>query len=255
MLIRALVLGLDQICVEPKLSIHIASNETIDFVAMTPMQLEQTLNNHPDQIGRIKTIILGGAPIPANLMTEIQNLTTECHATYGMTETITHVATQPVNGPFKSECFGALEGVHFTRKEGCLIIHADHLGDSPFYTTDEVTLIDDQHFVWLGRKDNVINSGGLKIHPEQLEQKLQSKIKDRFFIAGMEDAQSGQRPVLLIEAQKYDGALMARLKSDLNVLEKLHRPKKIIFVSAFYETPTGKFKRDIKLYVKKNNQS
>lgn len=255
MLIRALVLELDQICIEPKLVLTHTSENEIDFSAMTPMQLSSTLETNPSLVDQIRKLILGGGPLTKNLSDDIVNLKTQCFATYGMTESITHIATRPTNGSKRTEIFEAVESVHFEVENNNLIIFAPHIADSPLHTTDCVQLIDKNHFRWLGRSDNVINSGGVKIHPEQIEEKLQSKIHHRYIITGAPDDKSGEQVVLIIESLPYDGTMKEALLNALESLPKIERPKNIFFLQRLLETPTGKIKRNYKLYIPKLNLS
>jgi len=204
MLIRAIIIGMDQICVEPKLQLNWPSNQAIDqkidFAAMTPIQLSATLDVHPDFVRQIDQLIIGGAPISRSLMERIQLLNTSCHATYGMTETITHIASKPVNGLGKKESYEVLKGVKIDSINDNLVIRADHLIDSPIVTTDQVELLDQSNFIWIGRSDDVINRGGVKVHPAQIEKKLSTWIPQRFVISVEPDPQSGLRPALVIES-------------------------------------------------------
>lgn len=255
MLIRALVLGIDQICIEPKLVLRSKFDDKLDFVAMTPMQLSATLDNHPQLISQIRILILGGGPIMKNLNDKIQLLETQCFATYGMTETITHIATRPINGKHRTEIFKAVDNVRFEIEKGNLVIHAAHLDSTPIRTSDQVILNDDQHFSWLGRADNVINTGGIKVHPEQVEERLQDVIEERYIITSAPDDLSGQRVILIIESEGFNDDKMNFLQKYFLTLSKIERPKNILFVGKFLETHTGKIKRDLHLYISNVNLS
>ena len=242
MLIRALVIGMDQICLRPKLQLQLDRSQTFDFAAMTPMQAISTLEEGENCLDGIKTIILGGGPIGLDLKKSLADINSHCYATYGMTETITHVALAPMNGPAPTEIFEALNGIYFTEDNEHLVIHADHL-DGPFRTNDRVRLIDKTHFTWLGRTDNVINSGGVKIQPEIIEKEISSMISDRFIIVGLPDQKSGERVALLIESEPYSIEILSELRRQLEAIPKLHQPKSIHFIDRFKETNTGKIIR------------
>ncbi|MFQ6678781.1 MAG: enolase C-terminal domain-like protein, partial [Fidelibacterota bacterium] len=126
---------------------------------------------------------------------------TKVYETYGMTETLTHVAVKPLNGPNQSEVFTALNGVRFeTDERDCLVIYAAMVNPEPVITNDIVELINETSFKWLGRFDNVINSGGVKIIPEVLEAKLAPVMYNRrFFITGEPDDSLGEKVVLVVE--------------------------------------------------------
>lgn len=252
MLIRALEIDMDQICVAPKLALStpksLRLNDAIHFSAMTPMQLSVTLDEHPGFINRIDQLILGGAPISRSLMSQIQGLETRTYATYGMTETITHIATMQVNGSERKEAFEILNGVEIDTEDGNLIIKAKHLGSDPIKTTDQVELIGDRQFRWIGRSDDVINRGGVKIHPAEIENKLSQAIQHRYIITAEGDQDSGFKPALVIESKAYDEPQGKYLLQAINRLDKLERPENIYFVDQLIETPTGKVKRNLNLY-------
>ncbi len=170
-------------------------------------------------------------------MEKLQIESTQVYETYGMTETLTHVAIKPLNGPNISDLFRALDGIHFEKDDrGCLAIHASALNPVPIVTNDLVELIDENSFRWLGRFDNVINSGGIKIIPEVVEAKLTEVIPNRrFIIAGLPDDSLGQTVVLIVEGDEID--------IPIEFLDKYEKPKTIHFISEFIETESGKINR------------
>ncbi|MBI3482279.1 MAG: AMP-binding protein, partial [Bacteroidetes bacterium] len=200
MLVRSLVLGMNLIAVEPSANPFDNIDQPIDFTALVPYQLENILNQSPENLDSVRCAIIGGAAVSNSLKEKIKKTKCTVYATYGMTETISHVALQKLNGPDLQEYFEALENVRFRVDErGCLCIKANHL-DREIITNDLVTLISSQKFKWLGRIDNVINSGGIKIIPEKIESVLEKifdslQIKKRFFVAGLPDEKLGQRVV------------------------------------------------------------
>ena len=233
MVVRALELGLELKVVEPSSAPLKDFCSPIDFAAMVPLQLKNSL----DQLDKVKTLIVGSGQVNPKLTEKLQSVPTQIYETYGMTETLTHVAIKPLNGPNKSNVFHALEGVHFIIDErGCLVIHASMLNPNPVFTNDLVTLIDETSFRWLGRLDNVINSGGVKIIPEMVEDKLAHAIADRrYFIAGLSDESLGEKVILVVEGKEFD--------ISFDNLEKYEQPKKIRFITQFAETGSGKINR------------
>lgn len=231
MLVRALVLGWQLDYIRPT-SNPLDFNDTIyDFVAMVPFQVENSL----DKLSNVKKIIIGGAKLNPLLAEKLKNSDTEVFETYGMTETITHIAAKNI----KEKAFSALPGVTFSvDNRNCLIINAPRVCNEELISNDVVELTDNQHFVWLGRIDNVVNSGGIKLFPEQIEEKLAGKIMNRFFVTGKSDEVLGEKLVLVIESESFN--LDNSVFENLNKYEK---PKEIIFVSKFIETETGKIKR------------
>ena len=237
MVVRALELGLDLKVVEPSSSPLKNINNPIDFAAMVPLQLENSLN----ELDKVKILIVGGGQVSPQLVEKLQNISTQIYETYGMTETLTHVAIKPLNGPGKSELFQALDGVHFEIDDkGCLVIHAPMLNPESIVTNDIVELVDKSSFQWLGRFDNVINSGGIKIIPEVVEAKLATVILNRrFFIAGVADESLGEKVILVVEEESVNITLES--------LEKYEKPKDIYFIPKFVETKSGKIHRQTTL--------
>jgi O-succinylbenzoic acid--CoA ligase len=189
-------------------------------------------------LDKVKTLIVGGGQVDPKLIERFQNVPTDIYETYGMTETLTHVAIKPLNGSNKSKFFQALDGVHFEVDDrGCLVIHTLMLNPNPIVTNDLVDLVDEASFRWLGRVDNVINSGGIKIIPEVVEAKLTAVISDRrFFIAGVPDESLGKKVILIIEGERLD--------ISLDSLEKYEKPKEIHFIEKFRVTTSGKIYRN-----------
>jgi len=124
---------------------------------------------------------------------------------------------------------------------GCLIILAPLVSDKKLITNDIVKLINDTEFDWLGRYDNIINSGGIKLIPEQIEEKLSTIIKERFFVAGIPDKILGEKLVLIYEGEK-DPFLFKKIQN-FEMLTKFEKPKEISFLSKFVNTPTEKINR------------
>lgn len=243
MLIRALVLGWHLDLVEPKAKALAGLKKKYDFAALTPHQLSHSLEN----IHLIKKVIVGGAPISKSLLSKIQDIPTKVFETYGMTETVTHIATRRLNSSTKTKLkpLKALKDVSFTvNDKNCLVITAPKITDEPVETRDVVELVDDVRFYWKGRLDNVINSGGVKIYPEQVEKKLQLTIDKPFFIAGIPDEDLGEKVVMFLESiNDNDRAkYLSQFKSN-EFLEKFEVPKEIILVDEFKKTRTNKVHR------------
>lgn len=231
MLVRAFVLGWDMDLVAPT-STPIRGDVQYDFAAMVPLQAQHSL----DKLHLVKKIILGGAKVSQALSEQLQALPTKIYETYGMTETITHIAAKRVG----EEAFTVLPNVRISEDDRhCLVIDPYVICDEPVVTNDVVKVLDDNHFIWLGRYDNVINSGGVKLFPEQIEEKLSSKISQRFFVKGMPDEELGEKLVLVIEGEPFTIE-----EEVLKKLSKFEKPKEILFVPKFTETVSGKIIRD-----------
>ena len=203
MLVRAMILGLDLISVKPSSNPIIDCVQPINFAAMTPMQVNTVLDQSPDKLNLIKQLIIGGASVDSLLESKLQEVKTHCFSTYGMTESITHVAVKKLNGKNKSKHFEALPNITFQcNKDDCLILKTPHLSLSTITTSDIVRIIDKQTFMFIGRIDNVINSGGIKIHPEELETRVSNLFHNkRFFFSSLPDELFGERLVLIIESE------------------------------------------------------
>ncbi len=235
MLVRAMALGWHLDIISPSSKITIDKN--YDFSAMVPLQVRYSLSSIP----KIKTLIIGGGVVPYDLLEQLQNLKTEVFATYGMTETITHIAVKKLNNctNFERKYYKTLEGISiYIDERNCLLISAPKLSDTIIKTNDIVELISDQHFEWLGRYDNVINSGGVKLFPEQIEEKLSKIIHSRFFVMGVPDTILGQKLVLIIEGESQT------IDISTTDLSKYEVPKHIYFIKQFIETDTKKIQRE-----------
>jgi O-succinylbenzoic acid--CoA ligase len=236
MLVRALVLGLDLDIIPPKTKLNIEKNYT--FAALIPLQANASF----DLLGKFKIVLIGGAPIPTELRKRIGKTHSHCIETYGMTETLTHVATRTIkdaNKPFK-----AMPGIGFSTDEnGCLVIEVPYLPLSPIVTQDIVSLEGNDTFKLLGRRDWVINSGGMKIFPEALEEILAPYIKFPFFFTAMPDAELGEKLVLLAEAPASKKATIMTIAQQHLGTNKYHIPKAVVCIAAFKYTSTGKLDR------------
>lgn len=238
MLVRALTFQMNAIITEPNDPLNYDDKINVDFCAMTPYQYEKALNINPNKLLKIKTVLLGGAPISPLLENKIAENNQDVFHSYGMTETFSHVAIRKVNG--KNKPFQALDDISFDiTKDNCLIIDAPKIGVKHLITNDLVALLNHQQFFFLGRKDFVVNSGGVKLQPEILEKKIAHEMKDvRYFFGGLSSKILGQELVLFIEhhdtTKTYDFA---------HLLSKYERPKKIIILNAFKNTDSGKINR------------
>jgi len=245
MIVRALVGHLHLIAIEP--SSYPTINKPVMFAAMVPMQVETLLSSTEglEVMCYIDKLIIGGSATSALLETKLQNVSTNCYATYGMTETVSHIALRKINGSDSSDEYRALEGVWFEQDErDCLVIHAPHLQAEPFITNDIVKLKNRNCFEWIGRFDNVINSGGVKLFPETIEKKISSFIAQRFYITSRKDEKLGEKVVLVIESEPFTELKNQELDIQLSShLGRFEKPREIIFKPQFEETSTGKVKR------------
>ncbi|MGC3946662.1 MAG: AMP-binding protein [Chryseolinea sp.] len=252
MIVRCLVADLRIVAVDPSSHPLHSIEQRIDFTAMVPLQVHDLLSIHHHSFANIGTVIIGGGAVAPEDIQMIQRLSCRFYATYGMTETVSHVALRRLNGAGASQHYSALPGITFARDDrNCLVIHWPIFGAS-IVTNDLVELLDREKFIWLGRWDNVINSGGRKILPETLEIRIGDVMKnagygDRFFIAGIPDVRLGTKMVLILESDDSDqnySSLITLLKSSLQSFEV---PKAILTCFPFIETQTGKINRNTTL--------
>lgn len=187
---------------------------------------------------KVKTLIIGGAPLSAEYEDMIMKSDIEAYATYGMTETCSHVALRRLG----QDRYKALPHVSFeTDSRGCLVVISEAMSFKRLVTNDIVNLIDDHNFIWRGRYDNVINSGGIKVFPEVVESKIAQALNDRvFYITSRKSHKWGEEVVLMVEGAE---ALTENQLKALDLLKPAERPKAIIFEASFKFTLSGKIIR------------
>jgi O-succinylbenzoic acid--CoA ligase len=242
MLIRSIVSDINLYILEPSLNPLTKLQSNVQFVPMTPAQLSKTIEVNSSKIEYIDKILLGGGPVNSALMRKISKLRADVYHSFGMTETISHIAIKQLNPLVKDNYYNALKGVKFSVDEdSCLIIKADYLSET-IMTNDVVELINEEQFIWKGRKDNVVISGGLKLYPEIIEQKLSQVINDEYFITGIEDELLGKKLCLVIENDSVIDSdyTLDKIKK---YLDKYEIPKLVYGITQFERTETGKVKR------------
>jgi len=243
-LVRALVLGLDVVIVAPSSNPLVHLSQSIHFAPLVPFQLSTMLSQGlVDKLNGIETILIGGAPILPQLESQLKKLKSSVYQSYGMTETVSHVAIRKVNGPDSSNQYSGVGDVHFSiQPDGCLSIKGEVTNFREVKTNDVVNLIDDHTFEWLGRVDHVINSGGIKINPELVESVLSKQfllngLQMPFFITSLPDDKLGEKVILVLEGDRVE------LEESLGGLTKYERPREIYFVNKFVRTSSGKINR------------
>lgn len=271
MLVRGMVLGLRLTVLEPTRR-PLKREGAFDFTALVPMQV-QTALRHAEDRGRLdgmKAVLIGGAPVSDRLVADLQTISATCYHTYGMTETVSHVALRQLNNfenvsgnsipetrdstnlrvsgfgnPEKvsqaSERFIPLDGVELALDErGCLTINGPMTLGETIVTNDRVELAEDGSFVWLGRVDNVINSGGVKVQAEQVERAVQKAfVGKRVFVVGLPDETLGEAVTAFVEWVPM-GFDFEDYEREVTGLGRYDRPKRYIYLEKFCETSTGK---------------
>lgn len=225
--------------IEPRANPLQNINETFDFLALVPLQLERILVESPEKLKLIKTIIVGGAPVSDSLIKLLIEHKIIVYQTFGMTETVSHFALRKI-GFETSQHYKTVDGVEVSERNGCLIVHYPEMFKEPILTNDLVKIYSANEFEWLGRSDFMINSGGIKMNPEKIEQKLAEQIPYSFFITGLHDQRLGQKLALIIE-NSID--FIPQKLQLLNVLEKYEVPKVYLNVHEFVRTKSGKINR------------
>ncbi|MBL7856270.1 MAG: AMP-binding protein [Cyclobacteriaceae bacterium] len=254
MLTRCFVTGMKIIVIDPVANPFekIPSSLDFDFVALVPYQVYEILDSDfTRRLNSIQTVIIGGASLRDTAEQELKRYSCQSYITYGMTETISHIALHHI-GKCAENCFTVLPEINISQDyRGCLIIEANHLSER-IKTNDIVELIDTRTFKWVGRWDNVINSGGVKIHSEKVEAQIEKifarlNIHNRFFIAGLPDKKLGEHVVLIIE-NSLEESLKERLKIESeSILSRFEMPKFMHFIPEFHTTKTGKIDRNYTL--------
>jgi len=238
MVVRSLVWGLRLVSVEPSSHPLNGLSEAPDFAAMVPMQVYHSLQSEPERklLRSIKHLIIGGGAIDATLSQELRSFPNAVYSTYGMTETLSHVALRRLNGDEASDWYSPFEGVSIgLTADGCLTIDAPSVCPTPL-TTNDLAEISDGRFRILGRKDNTVCSGGIKIQIEQAEQLLRSHLATPFALTKRPDSRLGEALVLVSEPTDE-----ARLHDVCRQRLPRHwQPQSVVIVEKIPTTTSGK---------------
>ncbi|TYZ07386.1 AMP-binding protein [Hymenobacter lutimineralis] len=222
-----------------------------DFASFVPLQLRAVLDaGHAPRLNRLKGLLVGGAAVERSLEKDLQQLRVPVYLTYGMTETASHIALRRLNGPQPSSIYQVLPGITVGQDaRGCLTVRADVTLDQLITTNDRVQLLDAHSFEWLGRVDFVINSGGVKVQAEKVEQVLEVTLTElnlprRAFVAGRPDARLGEQVTAFLEGKPLTQAQEQRVQALLaERLDKYERPRAFVYVPQFRTTASGKLDR------------
>lgn len=241
MIVRSMERKLKLIVTEPSLNPLVNLKEEIDFCAMTPLQVENSL----DQLHLIKNLIIGGAAVSESLKNKILQMnlksSNRIFETYGMSETLSHIGLKQLMPEFE-DYFNVFENVSISLDErGCLTLFAPNVNDEVLKTNDLVEIKNDKQFRFLGRIDNVINSGGAKIFPEALETLVKKEIPNEAIFVGLPDESLGQKLILVVEGKESEE--VRKKISQIIFEKKFYKPKEIIFINTIPRTPNGKVNR------------
>ncbi|MDA0194340.1 MAG: AMP-binding protein [Bacteroidetes bacterium] len=250
MLFRCMLSGMDIIVTSPTDDPlgGISDEMRPTFLAIVPLQLQNILNRSASKkLSNLKAVIVGGGPISDGLRQQCLNSKLPIYHTFGMTETVSHIALCKLDSTENN--YELLPGIKIKcDDQKRLMIMSDMMVNQWITTNDVVEIVDDTRFKWLGRLDNVINSGGIKIHPEMVEPIIshylfRTGLQGRSFLSGVPDLKYGKRAVLM-----YEGRLDADQKADLVgklkiLLPRYQYPREVWCIQKFLETETGKIKR------------
>lgn len=225
--------------VEMPVSNNIVVDRKIDLLATVPSQVD-SLIRQPGAESLVKNLIVGGAPLDDYRAKALRVRGFNAFATYGMTETCSHVALAAIGDPEK--VFHAMPGISFrTDDRGCLVIVARDYSFGELVTNDVVELVDGHSFVWQGRIDNVINSGGIKLFAEDIERQISQFVSRPFYVVGHKDKTWGEVPAMVFEGDADEECgMLELLRSKID-----HRccPKMTKAVAELHRTANGKILR------------
>ena len=257
MIVRALVSGMHLITVVPEGNPYGELTGSVDFIAMVPLQAENmfsVLGSAAEHMAEVKTVLLGGAAVSPLLEEKINAQDkTSFYLGYGMTETCSHVALRKL-GADASPYYSAMDGVALSQDDrGCLVLEDPDLVEGRLVTNDLIEFVGENStdFRWIGREDTIINSGGIKFSPEDLEEKISHLIPEPFLITSVADDRLGRKLILVIEHQKMEGSGVslqsdrkkAVMESLAKVLSKYALPRELLWVSEIIKTANGKVDR------------
>ncbi|MBO6002902.1 MAG: O-succinylbenzoic acid--CoA ligase, partial [Mailhella sp.] len=215
------------------------------FLAVTPAQVFTMLDDGDEEalLRNTEHIIIGGGAVDAGLAERLESFPRHVWSTYGMTETLSHIALRRLNGPQRSAFYTPFPGVSLSLSpESTLVISAPAVAEGPVATNDIAELREDGSFRILGRKDNVINSGGIKIQIEAVEEQLRPFLPFAFCITAAPDEHYGEI-VVMLAACGSDKTEREALERGIAVLHAYSRPKRVIAVPDLPRTGSGKIDR------------
>lgn len=244
MVVRSIERKLNLITVTPSNHPLDSIDTHITFAAMVPSQVFCSIND--PKLQDIEHLIIGGGAISNELAEKLKAFPNAVWSTYGMTETLSHIALRRLSGKDATEWYTPLKGISLSQDDdGCLIIHPDgdeSVIDDTLRTNDIVEFAHDNTFRIIGRRDNVICSGGIKIHAEEVERLLQPHLASPFIITKKEDEKFGEAVVLLTEGDTEEARNVCN-----KILDKYQRPRYYAHINKIPLTETGKPSR-IKCY-------
>ncbi len=223
---------------QSRFPLDVYDGDAIDLLAIVPAQIPDLLKALERGV-EIRNVIIGGAPVAPAEEAMLTDCRAAVYATYGMTETCSHIALRPMG----EDVYTTMPGIKVElNPDGCLRIDTGHMSVGVLDTRDVAEVISPTRFRWLGRKDNVILSGGLKLHPEEIERRLAPVMGARqFYITKRASTLWGEEAVMvIIDGVEIDDDLQRAVNE---ALPGEMRPKDIILDPSPEHTATGKLKR------------
>lgn len=253
MLARGLILGMEMTFVEPSGNPFDTLEGAFDFTALVPMQLRQALDSASGRshLDRMKVVLVGGAPLPSSLEARIRELSCDVYHTFGMTETLSHIALRHLRMDEEKQVYSALSGVELSLDDrGCLVVRSP-LTEGPVVTNDMVELLSENQFRWLGRIDDVIITGGIKISAAYVEDTIEEALRrltsgDHYkaVVLGIPDEKTGQRIVACIEGPQLSGKISGQLQASIrSALGNYSSPREFRFIEKIPRLESGKVDR------------
>lgn len=212
MIVRSIVRNLDLIAINPTSHPMKDVSRHITFAAMTPMQVVSTLEVDEERrrLMDVDNLIIGGGAIDDKLAREIRSFPKRVFSTYGMTETLSHIAMRRLNGQEATEWYTPMEGVDISlSQDGTLVIYAPKVNDQRLVTNDIAEINDNGQFRIIGRRDNTINSGGIKIQAEEAERMLKMHLGCNFAVTSRPDPKFGEALVLVVDGATDEEVIKA----------------------------------------------
>ena len=234
MLVRAWLVGFELTITQPSAAPLTGKEGNWDFAAMVPHQAAGSLKD----LHRIKKLILGGGEISQKLWNQLIEVPSQIFQTFGATETVSHFAMRRVLGQPTEQPYRCLPGVSVAANAAnCLVVMAPDILEKPLETNDVVDIIDVQQFFWKGRLDHVVNSGGIKIHPEQLEQRCAAAGFENVVFIGAPHATLGTQLIAVVQQSQPN------LRQLFEKWHPYEKPKEIVVLKNWPLTDSGKLKR------------
>jgi o-succinylbenzoate---CoA ligase len=232
MILRTLVTGMDLVWIEPSACPAFPGNKTFDIGAMVPLQVCNLIEKERS-FSCIKNLLIGGSELSSELENQLKKVPSRIYETFGMAETCSHIALRRINGPSATPWFTAMPGIKISVDlRGCLMIEASFLKDRVI-TNDVVEIMRKKRFLWKGRVDNLINSGGIKISPEHLEKMIVRILGHESYVVGLPDKKLGHK-LVMVTTHPCSSAEKKIMRNALrNRLPSYHLPAEIIVLRSF----------------------